>query len=92
MASPSKVTTIQSSSASRDARLYVRLPPDDRALLAEHAGRRGLASATYVSVLVWSHLRRLAPLRKEELAALNHSVAELGAIGRTLNQIARVAN
>jgi hypothetical protein len=76
----------------RGARLYVRLRPDDRVLLSDRAGRRGLPSATYVSVLVRSHLRRLAPLPKDELAALKRSVAELGAIGRTLNQIARVAN
>jgi hypothetical protein len=76
----------------RGVRLYVRLRPDDRVLLSDRAARRGLPSATYVSVLVRSHLRRLAPLPKEELAALKRSVAELGAIGRTLNQIARAAN
>lgn len=77
---------------SRDARLSVRLAPDDRLLLAERAGARRMAAATYVSVLVRSHLRGLAPLPKEELMALKRSVAELGAIGRNLNQIARVAN
>jgi hypothetical protein len=51
-----------------------------------------MPSATYVSVLVRSHLRNLAPLPKEELSALKRSVAELGAIGRNLNQIARAAN
>ena len=51
-----------------------------------------MPSATYVSVLVRSHLRNLAPLPKEELLALKRSVAELGAIGRNLNQIARVFN
>ena len=76
----------------RGAKLYVRLRLDDRALLSDRAGRRGLPSATYVSVLVRSHLRQLAPLPKDELAALKRSVAELGAIGRTLNQIARVAH
>jgi hypothetical protein len=76
----------------RAARLYVRLRSDDRVLLADRAGRRGLPTATYVSVLVRSHLRQLSPLPKEELAALKRSVAELGAIGRTLNQIARVAS
>jgi uncharacterized protein (DUF1778 family) len=80
------------SEASGAARLYIRRRPDDRALLAERAARRGLHSATYVSVLVRSHLRHLAPLPKEELASLKRSVAELGAIGRSLNQIARAAN
>jgi Bacterial mobilisation protein (MobC) len=51
-----------------------------------------MPSATYVSVLVRSHLRNLSPLPKEELSALRRSVAELGAIGRNLNQIARAAN
>ncbi len=75
----------------RAARLYIRLRSDDRVLLTDRAGRRGLPAATYVSVLVRSHLRQLSPLPKDELAALKRSVAELGAIGRTLNHIARVA-
>lgn len=77
---------------SRDARLSIRLAPDDRLLLTERAAARNMAVATYVSVLVRSHLRALVPLPKEELMALKRSVAELGAIGRNLNQIARVAN
>lgn len=77
---------------SREARLTVRLEPDDRILLCQRASARGMRSATYVSVLVRSHLRNLAPLPKEELSALKRSVAELGAIGRNLNQIARAAN
>jgi Bacterial mobilisation protein (MobC) len=76
----------------RDARLTVRLAPEDRILLSGRATARGMPSATYVSVLVRSHLRNLAPLPKEELSALKRSVAELGAIGRNLNQIARAAN
>jgi predicted DNA binding CopG/RHH family protein len=77
---------------SRDARLSIRLATEDRLLLCERATARGMPSATYVSVLVRSHLRNLAPLPKEELLALKRSVAELGAIGRNLNQIARAAN
>jgi predicted DNA binding CopG/RHH family protein len=77
---------------SRDARLTVRLPPEDRILLSDRATARGMRSATYVSVLVRSHLRNLAPLPKDELLALKRSVAELGAIGRNLNQIARATN
>ena len=82
--SPERVT--------RDARLSVRLAPDDRALLTERAAAREMAAATYVSVVVRSHLRGLAPLPKAELLALKSSIAELSAIGRNLNQIARVAN
>jgi hypothetical protein len=77
---------------SRDARFTVRLAPEDRILLSDRATARGMPSATYVSVLVRSHLRNLAPLPKEELLALKRSVAELGAIGRNLNQIARALN
>jgi hypothetical protein len=76
----------------RDARLSVRLAPGDRILLSNRAAARGMPSATYVSILVRSHLRNLAPLPKEELLALKRSVAELGAIGRNLNQIAKAAN
>jgi hypothetical protein len=76
----------------RDTRLYVRLDPDDRLLLNERAAARGMPSATYVAVLVRSHLRHLVPLPKQELLALKSAVAELGAIGRNLNQIARAMN
>ncbi len=77
---------------SRDARFSVRLAPEDRILLCERATARGMPSAAYVSVLIRSHLRNLSPLPKEELLALKSSVAELGAIGRNLNQIARAAH
>ena len=72
--------------------LHVKLRPDDRLLLHERSAARGMASATYVSVLVRSHLRALAPLPKDELVALKRAVSELGAVGRNLNQIARAAN
>jgi predicted ArsR family transcriptional regulator len=72
----------------RAARLYLRLRPDDHLLLAERAAARGMAAATYVSVLVRAHLRHLTPLPKDELVAFRRSIAELGAIGRNLNQIA----
>ena len=61
---------------SRDARLSVRLAPEDRILLSGRATAGGMPSATYVSVLVRSHLRNLTPLPKEELSALRRSVAE----------------
>jgi hypothetical protein len=77
---------------SRGERLSVRLSPNDRILLLERAAARGMPAATYVAVLVRSHLRRLTPLPTEELAALKGSIAELGAIGRNLNQIARTLN
>lgn len=69
----------------RDARLTVRLVPEDRALLRERAAARTMHAATYVSVLVRSHLRRVAPLPDRELSSLQASVRELTAIGRNLN-------
>lgn len=72
----------------RDARLYVRLWPDDQLLLAERASARGMPAATYVSVLVRAHLRHMGPLPKDELQALKGAIAQLGAVGRNLNQIA----
>ena len=76
----------------RGSRLCVRLHPDDQLLLRERAAARQMAAATYVSVLVRSHLRALSPLPKTELMALKQSVAALSAIGRNVNQLARVAH
>jgi hypothetical protein len=76
----------------RAERLSIRLAPDDRRLLRERASARGMPSATYVAVLVRSHLRKLTPLPVAELDALKRSIAELGAVGRNLNQIARALN
>jgi hypothetical protein len=74
------------------ARVYVRLRHSDHALLRERAAARGLASATYVSMLVRAHLRNVPPLPDRELAELRNAVGALGAVGRNLNQIARVAH
>ena len=76
----------------RAERMSIRLSPDDRLLLRDRATSRGMPSATYVAVLVRSHLRKLTPLPTEELAALKRSIAELGTMGRNLNQIARALN
>lgn len=76
----------------RGARLSVRLRPDDQLLLRERAAKRGIPAATYISLLVRAHLRAVAPLPKAELAALTRTIAELGAVGRNLNQIARAVN
>jgi predicted DNA binding CopG/RHH family protein len=77
---------------SRDARLYVRLAAEDWRLLKERSNARRLPSATYVALLVRSHLRGAAPLPRAEYLALRQSVLELTALGRNLNQIARVMN
>ena len=76
----------------QSGRISVRLRTDDLSMLRERATARALPTGTYVSYLVRSHLRRLAPLPTVELSALKRSLAEVGAIGRNLNQIARALN
>lgn len=73
-------------------RVSVRLRADDLLLLRERAIARSLPTSTYISFLVRSHLTAQTPLPTEELAALKRSVAEIGAIGRNINQIARAVN
>jgi hypothetical protein len=73
-------------------RLSIRLRDDDILLLRERAQRRGLPASTYISFVVRSHLRRVAPIPDRELQALKHAIGEISAIGRNLNQIARIAN
>ncbi|MGO9595242.1 MAG: hypothetical protein ACLQFT_06800 [Steroidobacteraceae bacterium] len=85
-------STIVEPEPTRSTRLTVRLRTDDEMLLQARAAARGMAPATYLSVLTRAHLRSLAPLPKEELLALKRSVSELGSMGRILNQIARAAN
>jgi hypothetical protein len=77
---------------SRDSRVTVRIRPDDQLLLRERAAARGMAAATYVSVLTRAHLRGLAPLPKAEWLLLERSVTELSRLSRNINQIARAAN
>jgi hypothetical protein len=76
----------------RDARVNVRLEPEDWLLLRERAQARGMASATYLSYLARCHLRGAAPLPKAEYTLLKQSVEQLAALGRNLNQIARAMN
>jgi hypothetical protein len=73
-------------------RISVRLLPGDRLLLRERATARGTAPATYVSILIRSHLRQLSPLPRDELRAFKEQVRELRTIGRNINQIARALN
>jgi hypothetical protein len=76
----------------RADRLTIRLLPGDRVLLEARAATRGMPTATYASTLIRSHLRAVVPVPREELQTLRRSIGELGAIGRNLNQLARVAN
>jgi uncharacterized protein (DUF1778 family) len=76
----------------RNKRLAIRLQAEDRKLLSERAEIRGVHSATYVALLVRSHLRAHPPLPTAEYLVLKQSVAELRSVGRNLNQIARLMN
>jgi len=73
-------------------KISIRLRTDDLLLLRERAKARQMPTATYVSLLIRSHLRNLSPLPTQELEALQRSIAEVGAVGRNLNQIARSLN
>jgi hypothetical protein len=73
-----------------DRRLYVRISPEDSLLLKARALARGMRPATYVAVLLRSHLRSLTPLPKDELLALRCAVSELGVLTRELHRIAHM--
>jgi hypothetical protein len=72
--------------------MLVHLTAEDRLLLDARSEARVMRPATYASVLLRAHLRQLTPLPKDELLALKRSIAELGAIGRNINQIARAVS
>jgi hypothetical protein len=74
----------------RDARVTIRLVAEDRALLRERAAARTVPAATYVSFLVRSHLRGVAPLPERELSALRAAITEMSALGRTLHVMAQL--
>jgi hypothetical protein len=78
--------------AGRGKPMLVRLRIEDRLLLDARAEARGMCPATYASVLLRSHMRKVTPLPKDEYLALKHSIAMLASIGRNINQIAKIAN
>ena len=73
----------------RESRISVRLVPEDRLLLRERACARQIPDATYVSIVVRSHLRSVAPLPDREVHELRRAVNEHSVLGRNLNAIAR---
>lgn len=76
----------------RRQRLSIRLQPGDVVAVARRAASRRTKPATYIAALVRSHLLVDPPLPQAELAALERAVAEVSAVGRNLNQIARAIN
>ena len=81
-----ELTVERPAPVARNSRVTVRLVPGDSLLLRERAAARDMPAASYVSTLVRSHLRSLAPLRDRELEALRSAVTQLVAIGRNLNR------
>ena len=69
-------------------RITLRLRPGVGQWLRLRARRRGMKYTTYAAALIRAHVRADPPMPLEELARLEHSLAELSAIGRRLNQIA----
>ena len=81
--------------ATREAsteRITVRLRPGDVKSLWRRATSRRIKPSTYIAALVRAHLVEDPPLPAAELAALERATAELSAIGRNLNQVARSLN
>jgi hypothetical protein len=73
-------------------RVTIRLRPGDGELMQSLAEQRGMKRSTYLAALVRAHVRSNPPMPTNELAVVKRAVAELGAIGRNLNQIAHIAN
>ncbi len=78
--------------AVRKERMSLRYRHGDGALLEARAKARNMKPASYLSMLVHAHVRSEAPLPNDEVNALKACVAELSAVGRNLNQIARSLN
>lgn len=66
--------TEQAGAASRSARVFVRLRPEDHILLRERAGGRGMAAATYASIALRTHLRGVARIPDREFDELKRAV------------------
>jgi hypothetical protein len=90
-ASPSDAAVLNDP-APRDARISVRLRPDDLGRLGDRAAARGMVTATYVAILVRAHLKNAGPLPTTEVQALKHAIYELAQVRQNLNQIVQAIN
>jgi uncharacterized protein (DUF1778 family) len=73
----------------RGERIYVRLTVPDRRHLVDRAAAVRLPPATYVSVLVRSHLCQVAPPTEEHVQLLRQEIRNLSAVGRHLQQLSQ---
>lgn len=89
---PAVPSTARRARETRPDRVAIRLRPGDAGALVRRAKGRRLKPSTYIAALVRSHLVEDPPLPTAELAVLERATAEVSAIGRNLNQIARAIN
>lgn len=76
-----------------DQKITARLTQTEDSEVRRLAHEQGLKPATWVAHLIRRKLRKgPQPLTRDEVAALRESTRQLQAIGRNLNQIARVTN
>ena len=76
-------------SASDGIRLNLSFGPHIAGLIRARSRERGMASATYVSSLVRTHLTNGAPLSAAEYLAVKQVVVELSTIRRRLKELVR---
>jgi hypothetical protein len=73
----------------RGDRITIRLRPGDGRLLRARAQERRMSFSTYAAALIRANLRAHPPMPLEELARLEHGVAQIRALGRSLSELAR---
>lgn len=73
----------------RAERLYVRLSVTDRRSLVDKAESARVPVATYISMLVRSHICRVAPPLDEPIRLLRQEIKALGALAQHLDQLTR---
>lgn len=79
----------QPARAGQGDRVSLRLRPGDGKLLRLRAQARGMKYTTYAAVLIRAHLRADPAMPLDELAKLERSLAEVGAVAESLSQIAQ---
>jgi hypothetical protein len=77
--------TCSATTAKTSERVSLRLKSGDRALLAVRAAGRGMRTASYLAMLVRTHVRRDTPLPMAEIDLLKVAVAQLSAFSRRLD-------
>lgn len=82
----------QNSAETSIRRITLRIPPPVLDAARKHSRSRGMAISRWIVCLVQASLFKTPVMTREELLQLRECNYELAAIGRNLNQIARVLN